>query len=212
MSTNFRHRVVHATYALLGLCLLFLAIFAVSGAALVRRAQHLRDDVCDLQLGKSSFVDVSKLFRHYTGSVVSHDNVPASCSADGCTYVVTVENPFTKALRVLPRIAFFAKVRISDNVLRERYLCIGQLRGNRAREVFVDQSLDSKLNQEWRVVSESKITRVGVEVSPDSDARFMQLATGLRLRCLVWPWGCREPDDILPFLRSRQISERVVRP
>jgi hypothetical protein len=98
MNAVSKPRVVRRTYMLLGLCLVAFASFIVLDLLSVRRARHLRDDVCGLQLEQSTFSDVSQIFTHYGGWVVSHDNIATPCSPEGCTYLMTVENPITKAV------------------------------------------------------------------------------------------------------------------
>jgi hypothetical protein len=43
------------------------------------------------------------------------EDVPSSCSPDGCSHVLYVENPISKLIPIFPRTGFFATVRISGN-------------------------------------------------------------------------------------------------
>ncbi len=189
-----------ATYLLVGVLLASVITFLGVGARCVRRAQRLRNEICNLELGKSKFADVSRIFPQYEGYVSSHAGLSPSCSPEGCTYIMSVENPLPKAIHVWPRTAFFAKVRISDNILKERYLCIAQLSGKRSIEIFVQQSADSKFNEDTRIVSQSKMPRIGVQVSPNDSVQFVQLANRLNQGCLVFLGWCSQPKDMLPYL------------
>lgn len=191
-------------YLLLGLFMVSVIAFLGLGLRTIRRAQRLRKDICNLELGKSTFDDVSRIFPQYEGYIINHDNTPASCSPEGCSYVMFVENPIPRGIHIWPRIAFFAKVRISNNVLRERYLCIAQLKRTRSIEIFVQQSLDSKFKEDTRIVSESMMPRNGVQVSPDDPAQFVRLANHLNQACLVFLGWCSQPKDMLPYLAGKR--------
>ncbi len=185
------------------LLLILFATFFVSAILSVRRAQRLRDDVCSLRLDESSFMEVSKISGHYRGWVVSHDDAQASCSPEGCTYEMSVENPITKSLAFMPRTALFARLTIRDNKLKGRSLMIAQQTGHQERAVFIEQTADPKLTREWQIVSASKISRVGIEVSQGSSILFKQLANSLRLSCLLQVVDCAQPEKVLPFLAQR---------
>ncbi len=197
---------------LLALFIVGLAVFLGVGLRTIRRAQRLRNDICNLELGKSTFADVGRLFPQYEGYISSHDNTPPSCSPEGCSYVMFVENPIPKAVHIGPQIAFFAKVRISNNVLRERYLCIGQLKRTQSFEIFVQQSLDSKFQEDTRIVSESMMPRKGVQVSPDDSAQFVRLANRLNQGCLVFLGWCSQPKDMLPYLGDARTKNAAPSP
>ena len=199
-------------YLLLSLFVVGVICFLGLGTKCLRRAQRLRNDICNLELGKSTFADVGRLFPQYEGYISSHDNTPPSCSPEGCSYVMFVENPIPKAIHIWPQIAFFAKVRVSNNVLRERYLCIAQLRRTRSIEIFVQQSLDSKFQENSRIVSESMMPREGVQVSPGDSAQFVRLANRLNQGCLVFLGWCSQPKDMLPSLGDVRAKDGAPNP
>ncbi len=181
-----------------------IAFFSV-GIRDARRAKRLRDDICKLELGKSTFADVSSIFPQYAGYVRTHDDVPSSCTPAVCFYVLYVENPISKLIPVFPRTGLFATVRISENTLRARSLSIAEAKGQRSREAFVQQSADSHFKEDTRIITESKMPRKGAAVSFENSARFVELANELRLGCLVVPGLCPEPDDMLPLLRKKVV-------
>jgi hypothetical protein len=183
-----------------------IAFFSV-GTRDARRAKRLRDDICKLELGTSTFADVSRIFPQYAGYVRTHDDVPSSCTPAGCFYVLYVENPISKLIPVFPRTGLFATVRISENTLRARSLSIAEAKGQRSREAFVQQSADSHFKEDTRIITESKMPRKGAAVPFENSARFVELANELRLGCLVVPGLCPEPDDMLPFLRKKVVPD-----
>jgi hypothetical protein len=194
-------------YFAASLFLLSVIVFLIVGIKDARRAAHLRNDVCELEPGKSTFAEVSRIFPKYGGYVGSHDDTPPSCSPDGCFYVLYVENPISKLIPIFPRTALFATVRIFDNTLRERSLSIAETKGQHYREAFVKQSADSHFKEDTRIITESMVPRKGVAVRADNSAHFIELANGLRLACLVFPGACAAPDDMLPYLKSRQVPD-----
>ncbi|HWZ97849.1 MAG TPA: hypothetical protein VN025_08820 [Candidatus Dormibacteraeota bacterium] len=183
-----------------------LAFFCV-GIRSFRRAQHLRSEISALQIEKSTFADLSAISAKYDGNVLSHDDVPKSCSPEGCSYLLSVQNPVSKLIPIWPQTAFLAKVRISDNVLKERYVCIAQMHANRYIEVFVQQSADSKLREGSRIIRESKVPRMGIQVSPHDSAQFTQLANRLKLNCLILLGTCSQPKDMLPDVEGAASKE-----
>src|SRR5260370_12449054 len=204
MDQNRRRRILHSL-GCLSACLLLIGViaFLIVGIRDAQRADRLRSEICKLELGKSTFAEVSRIFPQYKGYVRSHDDVPPSCSPEGCFYVLYVENPISKLIPILPRTGLFATVRISENTLRERSLSIAETRGQRYREAFVQQSTDSHFKEDTRIIMESMLSRKGAAVRIENSARFIELANGLRLSCLVFPGLCSEPDDMLPFLRNK---------
>ena len=182
----------------------FVAIlFFVRGFKSYRSAQTLRSQICRLELGKSSFAEVSRFFPDYEGNAAS-----AGCSLEGCTYVMYVENPISKAIGIGPRVAFIARVRVYENVLKGRELIIGRSLRHRELSVFVEQSAESKMIEETRIVSYSKAPSVGVLVSPNASAEFAKLTSGFNLGCLVRIIGCEQPSEMLPFLKNQHASPR----
>jgi hypothetical protein len=207
-SDNPLRRVLHRIgYFAASLFLLSVIVFLTVGIEDARRAGHLRSDICKLELGKSTFADVSRIFPKYGGYVGSHDDTPPSCSPDGCFYVLYVENPISKLIPIFPRTAVFATVRILDNTLRERSLSIAQTKGQHYSEAFVKQSADSHFKEDARIITESMVPRKGVAVGMDKSAHFIELANGLKLTCLVFPGACVAPEDMLPYLKNRQAPE-----
>ena len=190
-------------YVLGSLLALSVIAFVSVGIREARRAKRLRDDICKLELGTSTFADVSRIFPQYAGYVRSHDDVSSSCTPAGCFYVLYVENPIPKLIPVFPRTGLFATVRISENRLRARSLSIAEAKGQRSREAFVQQSADSHFKEDTRIITESKMPRKGAAVAFENSARFVELANELKLDCLVVPGLCPEPDDMLPFLRKK---------
>ncbi len=180
-------------------------LVAVVAGAMAGSISLVGFDICKLELGKSTLADVSRIFPKYGGYVGSHDDTGPSCSPDGCFYVLYVENPISKLIPIFPRTALFATVRIFDNTLRERSLSIAETKGQHYSEAFVKQSADSHFKEDTRIITESMVPRKGVAVRTDNSARFIELANGLRLACLVFPGACAAPDDMLPYLKSRQV-------
>jgi hypothetical protein len=72
----------------------------------------------------------------------------------------------------------------------------------------VEQSAESKMNEDTRIVSYSKAPSVGVLVSPSASAEFVKLTSGFNLGCLVRIIGCEQPSEMLPFLKNQQASPR----
>jgi len=206
-NANPRRRVLDRLGYLSACLFLFSAIaFLIVGIRGARRAGRLRDDICKLELGKSTFAEVSRIFPQYEGYVRTIEDVPSSCSPDGCSHVLYVENPISKLIPIFPRTGFFATVRISGNTLRARSLGIVEAKGQRYREAFVQQSADSHFQEDIRIITESKVPRKGAAVPFENSARFVGLANELRLGCLVFPGVCSEPDDMLPFLRDKKAT------
>jgi hypothetical protein len=189
-------------YFAASLFLLSAIVFLIVGMKDARRAGHLREDICKLELGKSTFADVSRIFPKYGGYVGSHDDTGPSCSPNGCFYVLYVENPISKLIPIFPRTALVATVRVFDNTLRERSLSIAETNGQNYSEAFVKQSADSHFKEETRIITESMVPRKGVAVRTDNSQYFIELANGLRLACLVFPSVCAGPDDMLPYLKN----------
>ena len=197
------------------LFLVSVVVCLIVGIEDTRRAERLRNDICKLELGKSTFADVSRIFPRYAGYAPTLDNVPSSCSPEDCYYILYVENPISRVISILPRAGLFATVRISQNTLRARAVGMEVAIGQRSREAFVQQSADSHFKEDTRIIEESKMPRKGAAVAFENTARFVELANEMRLRCLVFPGVCSEADDMLPFLRGRKaLSGRmpVVRP
>jgi hypothetical protein len=179
-------------------------VFLILGLRVARRAGRLRDDICKLELGKTTFAEVSRIFPQYDGYVRTHDDIPSSCSPEGCFYVLLVENPISRVIPIFPRTGLFATVQISANTIRARSIAIAVARGQRYREAFVQQSTDSHFKEDPRIITESKMPRKGAAIPFENSPRFVRLANELRLGCLVFPGVCSEPDDMLPFLSGRK--------
>jgi len=186
------------------LFLVSVIVCLIVGIEVARRAERLRDDICKLELGKSTFADVSRIFPKYEGYVGSHDDTPPSCSPDGCYYVLYVESPISKLIPIFPRAGLFATIRISQNTLRARAVGMEVAIGQHSREAFVQQSTDSHFKDDTRIIEESKMPRKGAAVAFENTPRFVELANEMRLRCLVFSGVCSEADDMLPFLRGRK--------
>jgi hypothetical protein len=193
-----------------GLSLFGVVTFLSVGIATVVRARRLRNDICRLHLGESTFDEVSRIFPRYEGYVRTHDALPQSCSLEGCSYVLYAENPILKVIPIFPRTGFYASVRISENVLKARSLGIAQARGQRYREAFVQQATDSHFKEDTHIITESEMPRKGVAVPFENSALFVQLTNELRLSCLVVPGIWSEPDDMLPYLRDKKTSRDAV--
>ncbi len=156
-----RSRVRHAIiYSSAFLLLVVVIAFLIAGINDVRRARHLRDDICKLELGKSTFADVSAIFPKYQGFVLSHDDISSACSPEGCDYLLIVENPISRLISILPRTALCAKVQISENTLRTRSIHIFESNGQLYREAFVQQSLNSHFSEDVHVITRSKMPAV----------------------------------------------------
>src|ERR1700676_1511226 len=183
-------------------------VFLIVGIKEARRARLLRNEICKLELGKSTFAEVSRIFPKYSGYVGTHDNIPASCSAEGCYYVLYVENQISKEIPIFPPTGFFATLVISDNALRARAFGIVGAKGQRYREAFVQQSADSHFKEDTRIIIESKMPRKGAAVPFENSERFVELANQLKLGCLVLPGVFSEQDNMLPFLRNKARSPR----
>jgi hypothetical protein len=202
---NPRRRVLRrAGYFSACLFLVGMIVCLIVGFEEARRAERLRKDVCQLELGKSTFSDVSRIFPRYTGYAPTFDNVPSSCSPEYCYYILYVENSISRVIPIFPRAGLFATVRISQNTLTARAVGIDVANGQSSNEAFVQQSTDSHFKEDTRIISESKGPRKGAAVPFENPARFVELANELRLRCLVLPGVCSEADDMLPFLRGRK--------
>src|SRR5260370_26112401 len=95
MDQNRRRRILHSL-GCLSACLLLIGViaFLIVGIRDAQRADRLRSEICKLELGKSTFAEVSRIFPQYKGYVRSHDDVPPSCSPEGCFYVLYVEPNF----------------------------------------------------------------------------------------------------------------------
>lgn len=178
-------------------------LFFVLGFKSYISARTLRSQICRLELGKSPFAEVSRIFPDYDGNSAS-----AGCSPAGCTYVMYVENPISKAIGIGPRVAFVARVRVYENVLKGRELTIGRSLRHREVSVFVEQSTESKMSEDTRIVSYSKTPSVGVLVSPNASVDFVQLTSGLSLGCLIRIIGCEQPSEMFPFLKNQKASPR----
>src|SRR5467141_2120234 len=103
-NANPRRRVLDRLGYLSACLFLFSAIaFLIVGIRGARRARRLRDDICKLELGKTTFAEVSRIFPQYEGYVRTHDDIPLSCSPEGCFYVLFVENPISRVIPIFPR-------------------------------------------------------------------------------------------------------------
>jgi hypothetical protein len=178
-------------------------LFFALGYRSYRTAASLRDEICSLELGKSSFDEVSRLSRRYQGHIFSHDNLPESCSPEGCTYVMYVENPLSKAIRVGPRTTLVARLSINENVLNARVLILARIRGGRELDVRLEQFSQSDWVGDARMARYSKVDTVVVRVPAHDSMRFLELAGNLNLSCLVKALGCKQPAEILPFLTGK---------
>jgi hypothetical protein len=208
---SLRRRVLRRiAYSSAGLFLFGAVAFLSVGITTVIRARRLRNDICRLRLGESTFDEISRIFPRYEGYVRTHDALPESCSSEGCSYVLYVENPVLKVIPILPRTGFFASLRLSENVLKARSLGIVQAREQRYREAFVQQAADSHFKEDTHIITESKMPRKGAAVPFENSALFVRLANELRLRCLILPGIWSEPDDMLPYLRGRKTSRDAV--
>ena len=204
-SDDLRQRVVRRiSYFAAGLFLLGVVAFLGVGIRTALRARRLRDDICRLQLGASTFDEVRRIFPRYEGYVGSHDVVPPSCSSEGCYHVLVVENPIMRVIPIFPRTGFFATVLISNNVLTYRSLGIAQARGQRYREAFVHQASNAHFKEDTRIITESKMPRKGASVPFENTPRFVELANEFRLACLVFPVIWSEPEDMLPYLKGKE--------
>jgi len=200
---DLRHRVARRVgYFAAGLFVLCVVAFLSVGIRTALRARRLREDICKLQLGASTFDEVSRIFPRYTGYVGSHDAIPPSCSSEGCYYLLYVENPILRVIPIFPRTAFFATVRISGNALEDRSVGIEQGRGQHYREAFVHQGANSHFKEDTRIIDE--MPRKGASVSFENSARFVQLAREMQLACLVLPGIWSELDDMLPYLKGKR--------
>lgn len=164
---------------------------------------NLRSEICNLELGKSSFDEVSRIFRQYQGHIFSYGGLPASCAPEGCTYYIFVENPFSRAFRIGPRATFVARVSVSENVLSGRELIFAGMREGRELDVCLIQSSNSDWNGDARIARYSKVETVEVRLPAHASARFAQLADSFNLSCLAIILGCKGPADILPFLKDK---------
>jgi len=189
------------------LFLISVIVCLIVGIEDARRAERLRNDICKLELGKSTFADVSRIFPRYSGYVPTIENVPPACSPKYCYYLLYVENPISRVISIFPRAGLFATVRISQNTLRARAVGMAVAKGPRYREAFVQQSADSHFKEDTRIIEESKMPRKGAAVAFENTVRFVELASEMRLRCLVFPGVCSEADDMLPFLRGRKRAD-----
>ncbi len=178
-------------------------LFLVLGYRSYRTATNLRTEICRLQLGNSSFEEVSRISRQYQGHIFAHDNLPATCSPEGCTYQMIVENPLSRLIRIGPRTAFIAQVNVYDNVLKGRELIVARMRGGRELDVLVGQFSESDWDGDARIARYSKIAAIEVHLPAHASARFEQLAQNLKLSCVATALGCNEAADILPFLKEK---------
>jgi hypothetical protein len=175
------------------------AVYLGFSIASARRAARLRDDICLLQPGKSNFDEASRIFRKYSGYVGHLSGSPPQCSPKFCEYVLYVDNP-SKHFRIGPKMGFGAIIEISNDRVVTRYLAIALQGHNQDAEVFVEQSTLSGFPEDVRILRTGG--RTGVQVSAEASAKFKQLANSLALGCLVWPGGCSQPAQMLPFLRN----------
>ena len=178
------------------------AVFLGFALASAGRAVRLRDDICLLQPGRSNFDEASQIFRQYSGYVRHLSGSPPQCSPRFCDYVLYVENPLSKYIRIGPRMGFGAIINISDNLVVNRYLAVARQGRNQDTEVFVEQSALTRFVGDVRILRTGTPPRIGVQVSADSSSKFESLAKSLALSCLVRPGGCSDPAEILPFLRN----------
>jgi hypothetical protein len=200
-------RVLHRIgYFAASLFLLSVIVFLIVGIKDARRTGHLRNDICKLELGKPTFADVSRIFPKIGGICWSHDDTGPSCSPDGCFYVLYVENPISKLIPIFPQTGLFATVRIFDNTFTERSLSIAETKGRHCSEAFVKQSADSHFKEVTRIITESMVPRKGAGFARTIPHNLLSWQMGLRLACLVFPGACAVPDDMLPYLKSRQAS------
>jgi hypothetical protein len=162
---SFRRRIwPRVGYLSVGLFLVGLVAFLCVGISTVIRARRLRNEICRLQLGESTFDEVSRIFPRYEGYVRTHDALPKSCSSEGCSYVLYVENPVLKIIPILPRTGFYASLRLSESVLKARSLGIVEAREQHYREAFVQQAADTRFKEDLHIITESKVPRKGVAV------------------------------------------------
>jgi hypothetical protein len=203
MPLNIFKRQHRVRWLIVAVGVLVVALFFVLGYRSYRTAANLRDEICRLELGKSSFEEVSSLSRHYQGHIFSHDYLPESCSPEGCTYVMHVENPLSKIIKVGPRTAFVVRVSVYEHVLKSRELILARLREGRELDVSLGQFSESDWEGEERVARYSKVQTVEVRVPAHASMRFVELADNLNLRCLVKALGCKEAAEMLPFLKGR---------
>lgn len=114
-----------------------------------------------------------------------------------------IENPLSKVIRIGPRAAFVARVSVSENVLSGRVLILARMRGGQELGVRVGQFSKSDWDGDARIARYSKVETVEVRLPAHASARFAQLADNLNLSCLAIVLGCKEPADILPFLKEK---------
>lgn len=183
-------------------------LFFVLGYKSYRTAADLREQICRLGLGKSSFEEVTELSHKYHGLILSHDNLPETCSPDGCTYRMYVENPLSRAVQIVPRSMFLAQVRVNGNLLKGRRLVVAHMWAHRERDVVVEQSSEADWEGDARIARYSKVETIEVRVPAHAPARFAQLAESLDLVCFINIFGCDEPSKVLPFLKQKEGSYR----
>jgi hypothetical protein len=178
----------------------FMSISAIS----LRRASGLRDEVCDLKIGQSTFSDVNQLANKYGAHATHSPEVEAECSQSNCSFVFAIKNWPLGKLPFAPKMGFIATLRISDNSLSSRYIALVSGCSGRYMEVFVEQRSDLDLPSGFRIVRRGSLPQVGIQLPPNESPEFTRLAKNLSFKSFVSPTGCTgEPTDMLPFLRDK---------
>src|SRR5947207_15811459 len=93
------------------LFLVSVLVCLILGIEAARRAERLGNEICNLELEKSTFADVSRIFPRYAGYAPHLENIPSSCSPEDCYYILYVENPISRVISIFPRAGLLATVR-----------------------------------------------------------------------------------------------------
>ena len=71
-------------------------VFLIVGIKEARRAKLLRNEICKLELSKSTFADVSRIFPKYEGYVPTHDNMQHHALQTVATMSCTLRTQFRR--------------------------------------------------------------------------------------------------------------------
>jgi hypothetical protein len=206
MGTAFQYRRNSLLLLLISLSVLGGLIVLCTSLGSFLRARSLRGEICELELGKSTFADAERIYKRFGEYTLKGPIGPSECSPQSCGFVMSVRNPLPGIFHLWPRMGLVALVEVSNDIVKARYIAITQIQTNQALEVFVEQSTDTSFQGDVRVLRQGPVPRVGLQVSATASARFVDLTKNLELGCLARIGGCSEPLRILPYLKQVDVA------